>query len=113
MIGSDAAVLAIAGLGAGAVIGWVLSRLLVSVLNGVFDPPPTSMAIPWQYLATLTIATVIALAAVTAAGARAASTPAITTVIFRSGLHKRPRGGAGLQASSDAGCQKSSAIRCT
>jgi hypothetical protein len=30
-------------------------------------------------------------------------------VIFRSGLHKRPRGGAGLHACSDAGCQKSSA----
>jgi putative ABC transport system permease protein len=77
IIGSDAAVLAVTGLAAGAVIGWVLSRLLVSVLTGVFDPPPASMAVPWPYLGALTAVTVLALAGVTAAAARVTSIAAI------------------------------------
>ena len=29
--------------------------MLVKVLNGVFDPPPESLAVPWTYLAILLV----------------------------------------------------------
>ena len=77
IIGSDAAVLAVTGLAAGAAIGWGLSRMLVTVLTGVFDPPPAALAVPWPYLAVLAAATVLALAGVTAGAVRASSTPAM------------------------------------
>ena len=38
---AEAAILITCGLTAGAVLGAALSRMLVSVLTGVFDPPPT------------------------------------------------------------------------
>ena len=50
----------ICGLGS----GWGLSYLLVKVLTGVFDPPPTALTYPWLYLATLLVCTVGAVGAV-------------------------------------------------
>ncbi|MBO3751438.1 FtsX-like permease family protein [Streptosporangiaceae bacterium NEAU-GS5] len=41
---------ALAGLILGTAIGWALSRMLVAVLNGVFDPPPDQLAVPWPYV---------------------------------------------------------------
>ncbi len=41
---------AFAGLVFGALAGWGLSRMLVKVLTGVFDPPPSHLAVPWGYL---------------------------------------------------------------
>jgi putative ABC transport system permease protein len=38
------------GTGCGLLGGWGLSYLTVKVLTGVFDPPPTSLAVPWGYL---------------------------------------------------------------
>jgi putative ABC transport system permease protein len=40
----------VTGLICGAFTGWGLSYLLVKVLTGVFDPPPTALAFPWVYL---------------------------------------------------------------
>ena len=77
MISSDAAVLAVLGLAAGAVVGAVLSMMLVKVLTGVFDPPPSTIAVPWGYLGIVVTVTVLALAAVTAAATRTATRPAI------------------------------------
>jgi putative ABC transport system permease protein len=34
----------------GAIVGWVLSLMLVKVLSGVFDPPPAQLSVPWAYL---------------------------------------------------------------
>jgi putative ABC transport system permease protein len=56
---ADAAVVSLAGLVGGASIGWALSGLLVTVLTGVFDPPPSALAVPWGYL-TVTVAAVMA-----------------------------------------------------
>ncbi len=64
MIFSEAAVLAVGGLSAGGIIGWVLSRMLVKVLTGVFDPPPSVIAVPWLYLGVVALVTLAALAAV-------------------------------------------------
>lgn len=41
------------GLLAGTSIGWALSNVLVAVLNGVFDPPPSTLAVPWNYFLVL------------------------------------------------------------
>jgi len=38
------------GLLLGAVIAVAISRMLVKVLTGVFDPPPDALAVPWGYL---------------------------------------------------------------
>jgi putative ABC transport system permease protein len=44
------------GLAAGA----GLSYLLVKVLTGVFDPPPSSLAVPWGYLVAVVACTTAA-----------------------------------------------------
>jgi putative ABC transport system permease protein len=77
MISSEAVVLAVLGLTAGAAAGAVLSIMLVKVLTGVFDPPPSVIAVPWAYLGIVAAVTVLGLAAVTAAAARTARRPAI------------------------------------
>lgn len=50
------------GTACGLATGWGLSFLLVKVLTGVFDPPPTGLSLPWGYLALLIICTVGAVA---------------------------------------------------
>ena len=77
MIGSEALVLAVIGLVAGAGCAAVLSVMLVRVLTDVFDPPPAALAIPWAYLGTVTAATILALVVVTAGAVRAVRRPAI------------------------------------
>ncbi|WP_067571739.1 ABC transporter permease [Nocardia acidivorans] len=74
---SEAAALTAGGLIAGAATGSVLSLMLVKILTGVFDPPPSSIAVPWAYLLTVLVLTVTALAVVSALTARAAQRPAI------------------------------------
>ncbi|GIW35178.1 ABC transporter permease [Meiothermus sp.] len=74
--------LVVAGAGslAGLLIGLGVAQLLVKLLNGVFDPAPERLAIPWGYLAALALAaflsTVLAVNA-----ARAASGKSLTEVL--------------------------------
>jgi putative ABC transport system permease protein len=77
---AEAATTAVGGLLAGALAGWALSEMLVKVLTGVFDPPPTHLAVPWGYLGTVvgTAAAAITVAALLAA--RGARRPAIRTL---------------------------------
>ncbi|HZA11413.1 FtsX-like permease family protein [Mycobacterium sp.] len=70
LIGSEAGVLTVLGLGGGAAIGAILSMMLVKVLGGVFDPPPSVIAVPWPYL--------WALFAITVGGLGAVGTAALT-----------------------------------
>ena len=39
-------------------LGWLLSEMLVAMLQHVFDPPPDHLAVPWGYLAGLAAAAV-------------------------------------------------------
>lgn len=55
---SEAAFVGIGGLALGAIGGWVLAAMLVKVLTGVFDPPPSSLSVPWVYLAVVGAAAV-------------------------------------------------------
>jgi putative ABC transport system permease protein len=49
-------------------LGWLLSEMLVAMLQHVFDPPPDSLAVPWGFLAGLggaaLLATLLAVALV-------------------------------------------------
>jgi hypothetical protein len=48
------------GLVLAAGLGWLLSLMLVAMLQHVFDPPPDHLAIPWGYLAGLGGAALVA-----------------------------------------------------
>ncbi len=50
---AEVGIVTIAGLAAGTITAWALSNMLVKVLQGVFDPPPSALAVPWVYLALL------------------------------------------------------------
>ncbi len=42
--------ISLAGLSFGIVSGVAISWILVKLLNGVFDPPPEALSIPWPYV---------------------------------------------------------------
>jgi putative ABC transport system permease protein len=60
-----------AGLAAGAAIGLVVAYVLVMELEGVFDPPPEGLSMPWPYLVTLVVTALVSVAAVVCIAARA------------------------------------------
>lgn len=53
---SEAAAILLAAIALAAVLGWLLSEMLVAMLQHVFDPPPDRLAVPWGYLAELGLA---------------------------------------------------------
>jgi len=60
---SEALVVLLGGAIAGTLLGVGIARILVTGLKGVFDPPPEHLILPWAYLATLTVSSVLATAA--------------------------------------------------
>ena len=80
MIFSEVAVLAIGGLAVGGIIGWILSQMLVKVLTGVFDPPPSIIAVPWPYLGVVALVTLAALVTVGSGAIRIAQKPPIAVL---------------------------------
>ncbi len=56
----------------GALTGWAVAQVLVTVLQGVFDPPPEALVVPWIYLAIVVGAVVVAVGLATLNAARAA-----------------------------------------
>lgn len=63
---TEAATVLFTGTVLGCLLGAALARTLVSVLTGVFDPPPEALSIPWAYLTVVVISagSAIALASV-------------------------------------------------
>jgi putative ABC transport system permease protein len=51
------------GVVSGLLGGWGLSYLLVKVLSGVFDPPPSHLAVPWTYIVAVALTAIGAIAA--------------------------------------------------
>ena len=80
LLGEEGAgvVVALVGLLAGTATGWALSNVLVKVLNGVFDPPPSTLAVPWTYLLVLLSVSAVA----TASAALAALAMRVSTRIL-------------------------------
>ena len=50
---SESALVLAASVALAAGLGWLLSEMLIAMLQHVFDPPPDSLAIPWRYLGEL------------------------------------------------------------
>lgn len=70
---SEAILVTVGGITAGILGGWALSGMLIKVLTGVFDPAPSSIAIPTTYLAAVLAASVAAVVATVAVVVRRAS----------------------------------------
>jgi putative ABC transport system permease protein len=77
---AEAAFVTVGGLAAGVLGGWALSEMLVKVLSGVFDPPPARLAVPWVYLATITVVAVAAVAGAALAVVRAAGGASVAII---------------------------------
>jgi putative ABC transport system permease protein len=67
---SEAALVLGAGMLLASGLGWLLSKMLVAMLQHVFDPPPDHLAIPWGFLAGLGGAAIVAAVIATALAAR-------------------------------------------
>jgi putative ABC transport system permease protein len=74
----ETAVLLVGGLAGGAAIGSLLSRMLVTVLTGIFDLPPSGLSVPWPYLTAVGACTVAALVLASAVAVRVARRPAVS-----------------------------------
>ena len=70
LVAGEGAFLVTAGILGGGAIGAGLSAMLVKVLTGVFDPPPSGVAVPGLYLVGTALAVAAAVAAVAGVGAR-------------------------------------------
>jgi len=66
---SEAALVLVAALVLATGLGWLLSEMLVAMLQHVFDPPPDSLAIPWGFLGALAGGAVVATVAASALAA--------------------------------------------
>lgn len=77
LVMAEGAVVAVGGLLGGALISWALTQMLVRVLTGVFDPPPSRIALPTVYLTVTVVTVVAALAAAAAFSARSSTRPAV------------------------------------
>ena len=74
---SEGLLITVGGLAGGGLIAWGLSQMLVKVLTGVFDPPPSVIAVPWGYLTITVLAVVATLGIAAAFSARASTRPAV------------------------------------
>jgi putative ABC transport system permease protein len=74
---SEAITVSLGGLVGSAPIGWALAAMLVKVLTGVFDPPPSSAAVPWLYLAATLLVSVGAILGGALVSARGSTRPAV------------------------------------
>ncbi|MFI5037044.1 MAG: FtsX-like permease family protein [Solirubrobacterales bacterium] len=67
---TEAAIVLTVGLALAVGLGWLLSEMLVAILQHVFDPPPDALAVPWSFLAGLAGAAIIATLLATALASR-------------------------------------------
>jgi putative ABC transport system permease protein len=67
---TEAAIVLTVGLALAVGLGWLLSQMLVAILQHVFDPPPDSLAVPWAFLGGLAGAAIIATLLATALASR-------------------------------------------
>ncbi|HEV7584166.1 MAG TPA: ABC transporter permease, partial [Solirubrobacteraceae bacterium] len=67
---TEAAIVLAVGLALAIGLGWLLSQMLVAILQHVFDPPPDALAVPWGFLAGLAGAAIVATLLATALATR-------------------------------------------
>jgi putative ABC transport system permease protein len=56
---TEAALVLAAALAFAALLGWLVAKVLVAMLQHVFDPPPDHLAAPWGFLAALALAAAV------------------------------------------------------
>ncbi len=56
---SEAAVIVAAGSIFGIALGFLVAEMLVKILTDVFDPPPSALTVPWDYIVGLIVAAAI------------------------------------------------------
>ncbi|PZR58568.1 MAG: ABC transporter permease [Candidatus Meridianibacter frigidus] len=79
---TEALAIAVPGAVLGIALGIGIAQMLVRVLTGVFDPPPEHLVYPWNYLALLIVAAIVA-TAVAVAAARTMVLASVTTELRR------------------------------
>jgi putative ABC transport system permease protein len=67
---TEAAIVLTVGLALAVGLGWLLSEMLVAILQHVFDPPPDALSVPWGFLAGLAGAAILATLLATALASR-------------------------------------------
>jgi putative ABC transport system permease protein len=67
---TEAAIVLAVGLALAVGLGWLLSEMLVAILQHVFDPPPDTLAVPWAFLGGLAGAAIVATLLATAVASR-------------------------------------------
>jgi putative ABC transport system permease protein len=67
---TEAAIVLAVGLALALGLGWLLSEMLVAILQHVFDPPPDALSVPWGFLAGLAGAAIVATLLATALASR-------------------------------------------
>lgn len=77
LVMSEALAVMLGGLIGGALVAWALAGMLIKVLTGVFDPPPSSAAVPWPYLTATMAVAIAAIAAGALASAHGSTRPAV------------------------------------
>ncbi len=76
-IWSEAMFVTAGGLSLGAISGWGLTHMLVKVLTGVFDPPPSRFSVPWGYLGFVASISGLAVVIATLATTRTTRRPTV------------------------------------
>jgi putative ABC transport system permease protein len=76
----ETALVGVTGIAAGVILGAELARMLVKVLTGVFDPPPSVISVPWTYLLGVGALIVLCLGAVSAGTLRVAARDLLATI---------------------------------
>ena len=76
-IWSEALFVTAGGVLLGAVAGWAITTMIVKTLKGVFDPPPSTLSVPYGYLLLAFAIVVGAVFAATTAITRATKRPTI------------------------------------
>ena len=74
---SEAAFVTIGGAVFGSISGWAITKMIVKVLNGVFDPPPSALAVPWGYLILVAGCAVVAVTTAATAAVRSTRRPPV------------------------------------
>ncbi|MGH8860854.1 MAG: FtsX-like permease family protein [Jatrophihabitantaceae bacterium] len=79
-VAGETILVGVTGAAGGAVLGAFLTQILIKVLTGVFDPPPSAITVPWVYLVTLSALIVGCLAVVTTAAVRLSGRGLLPTI---------------------------------
>jgi putative ABC transport system permease protein len=58
---SEGLVIQVGGIMVGLVLGLGVAQMLITMLTGVFDPPPETLSIPWTYLGVVIVVAILSM----------------------------------------------------